>query len=102
MEAAIYSHQLFIDNKSKIRFFKFIWAPDEFLFVTCLMNSPLRNRIVKDSLRFIDWTSGNSNPNSLTIDDFGKLNGSPKLFAGECDPIKYPESLEMIDQEILC
>jgi len=72
-------------NKKLIKFAKHTWAPDEFLIPTIVMNSPFRDKVILDSGRYIDWSNGGSNPKILTIDDYGDLCKSDKLYARKFD-----------------
>ena len=44
-------------NPRFVRFFEHVLHPDEIFFQTILMNSPLRDTVVDDHLRYIDWSS---------------------------------------------
>ena len=68
------------------RFFKLTWAPDEIIFQTILYNSPFKNSMVNDNLRYIDWSEGKPSPKTFVDDDFMKLNSSDALFARKFDP----------------
>lgn len=84
----------FVDkNPSVIRFFKHTWGPDEFFFQTILYNSPFRNELINDNLRYIDWTEKKMSPKTLTVADFEALKTSGKHYARKFD--------ETIDQAIL-
>lgn len=69
---------------------------EEIFFQTILMNSRLRTRIVKDNLRYIDW-SGEVRPKVLTADDFVKINESNAVF---CRKVDSRISSELIDKII--
>lgn len=68
------------------RFFELTWAPDEIIFQTILYNSPFKNSMVNNNLRYIDWSEGKPSPKTLMEDDFMKLNKSDALFARKFDP----------------
>ncbi|GAA4911839.1 beta-1,6-N-acetylglucosaminyltransferase [Mucilaginibacter defluvii] len=82
-------------------FMKFTWGPDEFVFQTILYNSPLKDKMVNDDLRYIDWTAGGKNPKTLTMDDADKLLESKKFFARKFDMQRHPDVLEYIDKHLL-
>ena len=69
------------DYAGVVRFFKFTWAPDEFIFQTILYNSPFAEDMVNDNLRYIDWSEGKPSPKTLTIDDLPVLEQSDCLYA---------------------
>lgn len=88
----------FIDiNPQFKRFAYFTWAPDEFLIPSIIMNSPLRNTIIEDNFRYIDWTSGGANPKILTTRDFENIKTSNKFIARKFDIKVDTEVLDMID-----
>src|SRR5690606_28584234 len=72
----------FVDNNPQIvRFFRHTWGPDEFFFQTILYNSPYREDIVYDGLRYIDWSEGKASPKTLTLGDLDALHQEGKFFA---------------------
>lgn len=82
------------------RFFTHVDVPDEIIFHTILLNSPLRGSLVNDDLRYIDWTR-QPLPAILGVDDFEALASSPKLFARKFDPRVHAEILDLVDRELL-
>ncbi len=92
----------FIDKHTKLhRFSQFTWGSDEFLIATILMNSPLKDRIVNNNYRYIDWSEGGANPKTLTITDAPKLRQTQKLFARKFDTDYDDEILNVIDDSLL-
>lgn len=83
------------------RFMKFTWAPDEFVFQTILYNSPLRNNMVNDDLRLIDWSAGGVSPKILTMHDTEMIKTSGKYFARKFDTDKDAAVLRYIDEHLL-
>lgn len=62
---------------------------EELFFQTILMNSHLKDKIVNNNLRYIDWNS--NNPPKIVIDeDFDKIINSGALF---CRKIDYQSAL---------
>ncbi|MBS7566252.1 glycosyl transferase [Mucilaginibacter sp. Bleaf8] len=82
------------------RFTKFTWGPDEFIFQTILYNSPLRDCIVNDHLRYIDWSAGAASPKTLTTADADALLSSGKLFARKFDMTNHAAILDKIDAHL--
>ena len=90
----------FLDKNPSVKsFFKRTFAPNEMIWHTILMNSPLKDRIVNDNLRYVDFIR--SHPRILTKEDYAMLRDSGKLFARKFDPDVDGEILDMIDAEIL-
>ena len=60
------------------------------LFLQCVaMASPLKDSIVRDSLRLVDWQRtehGGCSPHTFTMEDWDMIVGSDKLFARKFDP----------------
>lgn len=80
------SHLMYIlENEKELyylkRFFRYSWAPDEFFFQTLLYNSPYREEIINNNLRYINWDNGKSSPKILTTEDLPVLKASGKFFA---------------------
>ncbi len=88
----------FMDEHEEVRrFSRFTWGSDEFLFATILMNSPLKDSIINDNYRYIDWSAGGANPKVLTVADAASLAHSPKFFARKFDIAYDAEILNLID-----
>lgn len=83
------------------RFMKLTWAPDEFVFQTILYNSPMRDCIVHDDLRYIDWSAGGASPKILTMHDADTLKTSGRYFARKFDIDKDAAILRYIDEHLL-
>jgi hypothetical protein len=83
-----------------VRFFRGVDIPDEIFFQTILLNSDLRDTIVNDNLRYIDWTQGRR-PAILRTRDLDALRASPKLFARKFDVTQDEAVLDLIDRELL-
>ena len=53
----------FVESNPKLnRFMQFTWGADEFLIATVLMNSPFKDKIANNNLRYIDWSEGGTHP----------------------------------------
>jgi hypothetical protein len=83
-----------------VAFFRRVDIPDEIFFHTILMSSPLRDTIVDDNLRYIDWTRGRR-PAILETRDVDALRASPKLYARKFDVHQDENVLDLIDRELL-
>ena len=82
------------------RFVKFTWAPDEFIFQTILYNSHLKDTMVNNNLRYIDWSAGGAHPKILTVADTEALINSGKFFARKFEEKKDSAILDHIDRHI--
>jgi hypothetical protein len=71
--------------------------PDEIIFQTIIMNSPFADNAVSENFRYMEWVSGNPNPNILTRGDFSKIVAGPNHFARKFDPGIDEEILDMLD-----
>jgi hypothetical protein len=91
----------FLDQHPELlRFARFTWAPDEFLIPTIIMNSPFREKVINNSLRYIDWSQGGPNPKLLTMQDLNKLACSDSFFARKFDIQKDSVILDKLDEII--
>jgi len=96
-----YVHDFSQRHRDVTRFFRFVDNPDEVFFQTIVMNSPYRDTIVNDDLRYIRWPPLPApHPVILREDDFERIVASGKLFARKFDPAQSARLLEMIDQRI--
>lgn len=80
------------------KFFELTWGADEIIFQTILYNSPYREDIVNDSMRYIDWSEGNASPKTFTMQDFQALVDSGKLFARKFNLEVSTELLDELDK----
>ena len=87
-------------NKKFVRFFKLTWAPDEIIFQTLLFNSPYREDIINNNLRFIDWSEGNKNPKTFTSNNFDQIIDSNQFFGRKFNSSIDSKILDLIDQHI--
>ena len=83
-----------------VAFFRSVDIPDELFFQTIVLNSELRDTVVNDNLRYIDWTRGRR-PAILGTDDFEALRASPKLFARKFDVEQDENVLDLVDRHLL-
>jgi len=84
-------------NRSFVKFFEHVGIPGEIFFQTILLNSPLRDRVVNDNLRYIVW-SNSRHPATLGKPDFDLFMDTHNLFARKFDITKDEKVLDMIDQ----
>ena len=75
-------------SRDYVRFFN-VLIPDELFFQTLIMNSTLRDSVVNDNLRYLDW-SREPAPAVLGVGDVDRMLGSDKLFARKFDETVDP------------
>lgn len=73
--------------------FKYTLTPDEHFFQMLICNSPYKEKIVNNNLRYIDWSLGGNSPKVLTMTDLDMLTNSEKLWARKFDTQKDRELL---------
>jgi hypothetical protein len=85
-----------------VRFFRYVDVPDEIFFHTIVLNSPLRDTVVNDDLRYLEWREPElaGGPALLGESDFDKIMSSGDLFARKFDITVDPDILDMIDAQI--
>jgi hypothetical protein len=99
-ECVEYVARFVAERPDVVSFFRHVDIPDEIFFQTILMSSELRDTIVNDNLRYIDWTRGRR-PAILETKDFEALRSSPKLFARKFDIDQDENVLDLIDRHLL-
>lgn len=99
-EAVDYVRRFVVEQPRFYRFFEHVDIPDEIFFHTVLMNSPLRDSVVNDELRHVDWTR-RPLPAIFGAGDLETLRRSPKLLARKFDSTFDAEILDLIDGELL-
>lgn len=80
-ECLLYIVKYLSDNPKFYKQFRLTSCSDEHFFQMIVMNSPFKNNVVNNNLRYIDWPIGASSPKTLTIKDYDKLKASDKLYA---------------------
>lgn len=93
------------ENKKIYKRVKSLEMPEEIIFQSILVNSKLKNKIINDSLRYIDWSEHNEglnpgHPNILTEKDYNKIINSKKIFCRKTEPNKSEKLMELLDQYI--
>lgn len=89
----------FVDKHPRLRRFAALtWASDEYFIPTILLNSPLKNTVINDNLRHIDWSGGGPNPKIFTHADLPTLQASPKFWARKFDLAVDATVLDQLDQ----
>jgi len=92
----------FLDKHPSVeRYFKFVWGSDEIILQTILYNSPLKDRMRNDNLRYIDWSEKGVNPKLLTIAEKDKIINSKKFFARKFNVQIDSRILDHIDHHLL-
>jgi hypothetical protein len=98
---AKYVIEFLAKNASVKRFFKMTWTADELIFQTILLNSPFKNQIVNDHLRYIKFIKNASRPLTLTMLDSKTLKDSDKFFARKFSISEDQNILDFLDNLIL-
>ncbi len=97
-----YVHDFIARSPSYVRFFKHVDVPDEMFFQTIVLNSPFKDHVVNDDLRYLEWRNPAmaGGPAVLGREDFDKIATSPKLFARKFDITQDATILDMIDTNL--
>lgn len=64
-DAIQYIYNFVKENEEFVEFFDYVFLPDEIFFQTILLNSPLKENIVNQSLTYDNWIAGGSHPKIL-------------------------------------
>ncbi|HWB26334.1 MAG TPA: beta-1,6-N-acetylglucosaminyltransferase [Chitinophagaceae bacterium] len=100
LELVNYILEFIKSHPGYVRFFKLSWAPDELFFQTVLYNSPYKDYMVNDNLRYIDWSEKKASPKNFTMDDLPRLLQSGKFYARKFNMEVDSIVLDKIDNEI--
>ncbi len=99
-ECAQYIVNYLEQNPDLIRFMRFTWAADEFLYATIIMNSSFKDSVINNNLRYIEWEDGKPNPKVFETKDIDLLKNSTKYFARKFDISIDMKVLDRLDQLI--
>lgn len=86
------------------RFYANTLIADEGFFQTVMMNSGVKNEIVSDDLRMIDWIADGEiklRPRTYGSDDAAELLSSPNLFARKFDQTVDSKVLGLLERHLL-
>jgi len=97
-ESAVYLENFLNGQDGLEKFLKLCWGTDEFVIPTILNNSPFKNNVINNNLRYIDFPKGKANPKILGVEDMGKMIASDMLFARKFDSEVNNEILDVIDE----
>jgi hypothetical protein len=97
---ATYVLNYLLEHPEYCRFFARTLVPDELFLQTLILNSPFRDHVTNDALRFTDWETGAPSPRVLTCDDFDRLIASDSLYARKFDSTKSPDIISKIRSQI--
>ncbi|MBC8986438.1 glycosyltransferase [Pedobacter sp. N36a] len=98
-ESASYLSNFFNQESKLDKFLKFCWGTDEFVIPTILLNSPFKEQMINDNLRYIDFPEGKANPRILEMEDLPLMKDSNMFFARKFDMPMSEEVLRRIDEQ---
>lgn len=84
--AVFYAINYTYDNPSFVKFNQHTGCADELYFQSILVNSPLKDILVNNIYRYIDWSEKGKSPKVLTMDDLDRIKSSDVWFARKVDP----------------
>lgn len=96
-ECAAYIVDFLEHHPELVKFMKYTWGADEFLYSTIIMNSEFSDKVINDNLRFIEWERDSAHPRILKGSDYDALLRSKKLFARKFDMKIDSSILDMLD-----
>jgi hypothetical protein len=87
-------------DRKYINLFRFTKCADEVIVQSVLYNSKLSSSIISDDLRYADWSMGGAHPKVLTLEDYGEIMNSAKLFARKFDNTIDPAVINKIYEAV--
>jgi hypothetical protein len=99
-----YVHDFVQRHPAFVNYFRHAHIPDEIFFQTILLNSPFKDTLVNDDLRFAYWPANDAgSPAVLLTDDFQRLLAArpSALFARKFDTTQDARILDTIDAQLL-
>lgn len=80
------------------RFFRYCYSADEIFWPSFMLDSPMRDTVVNDNLRLIDFSEGLPRPRTWTMADRDRLLRSDKLYARKFDPDVDDEIIDLLER----
>ena len=99
-ECADYILRFINRNPIYREYYELTFIPDEMFFHSIILNSPFKENVQNDNLRYIDWKTGPETPRILTSDDLNTLFGSDKLWARKFDINRGPLLFDQIEEKL--
>lgn len=89
----------YLDANPKLtHFLKYTWGSDEFIFQTLIMNSPFKDNVVNNNLRYINWPPKGDRPNFFVAADFDRIMAADGLFGRKFDLRVDAAIFDLLDQ----
>lgn len=82
-------------------FYELTYIPDEMFFHSIILNSPFKENVINNNLRYIDWKKGPEYPRVFTSDDLNDILQSDRLWARKFSAEKDPVILDELERNIL-
>jgi len=101
MECVVFILDYLEANPKLLKFMKYTWGGDEFLFPTIIMNSKFKNVARNGNLRHIVWEKGKVNPKILKSNDLNSLTNSKHMFARKFDSLIDSKIIDDLDKNII-
>lgn len=98
---ARYVIEFFSKRTELVSFFRYTYASEEILFPTIIMNSPFKENVVNNNLRYIDWKSGHQYPKILMRENVDIVINSGKLWTGKFDTKIDGTVLDQLEKSII-
>ena len=98
-----YLKQFLQDNQAYVERFRHTSCCDEIFFHTILFNSPLKNSIVRNNLRYVDWTPKHADehlPRTLDETDIPELRNTKALFCRKIHPQVSKDVINWIKNKV--
>jgi hypothetical protein len=88
-----------IENDHKlVRFLRYTWGSDEFVFQTVIMNSPYKDSVLNNNFRYIDWSGGGSHPKLLLTEDYEKIIATDNIIGRKFNMDVDENILDLLDK----
>lgn len=95
-ESLEYIFQYMNDHPKYLKRFNYSFCSEEIFFQTILLNSPMKETIINNNMRFIIWEERNGNfPANLDFSDYENIKKSDALFARK---FEYPVSQLLLNK----
>ncbi|NDW09230.1 beta-1,6-N-acetylglucosaminyltransferase [Dysgonomonas sp. 520] len=85
LDAVKYSLKYTSENPDFVKFNQHTGCPDELYFQSILVNSPLKDSLINNIHRYIDWSDEGKSPKVLTMSDLEKIKNSDSWFVRKVD-----------------
>ena len=85
-------------NQKLVRFLRYTWGSDEFIYQTVIMNSPYKDSVLNNNYRYVDWSASGGHPKLLLTEDYEKIIATDNIIGRKFNMDVDGNVLDLLDK----